>query len=221
MPTQRQIDLNSRVELLIKAFPALLDFFLKDPPFRKHGQLDVHRETIQARVEAETAKNAIRNMDYLEGLYRTLRAWGIGARGSRLVSFKRFERAFRDRESEIEELETLAIDQSEMDVIRTSRKLWKIINELEIVENKTKLVPCTKALHHLLPNLVVPMDREYTQIFFGWHNPEFQYDQKGCFMQAFKVFFRVARAVNPMQYVENGSSSWNTSRTKVIDNAIV
>jgi hypothetical protein len=31
----------------------------------------------------------------------------------------------------------------------------------------------SKALDHLLPDLVPPMDREYTRPFFGLHNPEF------------------------------------------------
>jgi len=64
----------------------------------------------------------------------------------------------------------------------------------------------TKALHHVLAELVVPMDREYTQTFFGWHAEEF-----GAFVQ-------IARLVNPSQYVNIG---WNSSRTKVLDNALV
>lgn len=31
----------------------------------------------------------------------------------------------------------------------------------------------SKTLHHLLPDLVPPIDREYTRPFFGLHNPEF------------------------------------------------
>lgn len=94
-----------------------------------------------------------------------------------------------------------------------------LIGRLTIVDNKAPLVACTKALHHLLPDLVVPIDREYTQAFFGWHNPEFQYRQGEFFTQAFAAFADVARSTNPQQYVRD--SGWHTSRTKVIDNAIV
>ena len=76
----------------------------------------------------------------------------------------------------------------------------------------------TKALHHILPDLVVPVDRTYTQKFFGWHNPEFQYGQADVFCRSFEAFVEIARGANPAQYVGAG---WNSSRTKVIDNAIV
>jgi hypothetical protein len=45
-------------------------------------------------------------------------------------------------------------------------ELWQLIDNLGIVENEAKLVSGSKALHHLLPDLVVPMDRAYTQKFF-------------------------------------------------------
>jgi hypothetical protein len=62
------------------------------------------------------------------------------------------------------------------------------------------------------------MDREYTQMFLGWQNPQFQYGQRNCFTEGFNIFAQIARSVNPSQYVSKG---WNSSRTKVIDNALV
>jgi hypothetical protein len=87
------------------------------------------------------------------------------------------------------------------------------------VDNNAPLVAGSKALHHLLPELVPPMDRAYTQQFFGWHNPEFQYGQQKCFRIAFAALALVARRVNPRQFVE--AHPWNTSVTKVLDNALV
>lgn len=61
-------------------------------------------------------------------------------------------------------------------------------------------------------------DREYTRTFFGWHVPEFQYKQETVFRSAIGALATVARATDPSQYVGAG---WNTSRTKVLDNALV
>jgi len=66
--------------------------------------------------------------------------------------------------------------------------------------------------------LVAPMDRGYTQKFFQWHNPQFQYDQARKFRVIFHAFVDVARAVRPSQFVTGG---WNSSPTKVLDNAVV
>src|SRR5262249_26684642 len=38
------------------------------------------------------------------------------------------------------------------------------------------------------PELVFPIDREYTQTFFGWRNPEFQNNPRDCFMVSFLAF---------------------------------
>jgi hypothetical protein len=89
---------------------------------------------------------------------------------------------------------------------------------LEVVDNEAKLVSGSKALHHLLPELVVPIDRAYTQRFFGWQNPVFQYRQRQCFREAFSAFAEIARSVGPENFVGTG---WRSSRTKIIDNALI
>ena len=82
-------------------------------------------------------------------------------------------------------------------VNEVSEELWELFVNLDIVDNEAKLVSGSKALHHLLPDLVVPMDRAYTQKFFCWHNPVFQYSQQDCFSEAFSAFSKIARNVNP------------------------
>lgn len=151
-------------------------------------------------------------------LHRTLGAWGIGNRASRLAPMEEFQSRLQACVPLIAPLETLLIDQPELDLRSTTSQLWTLISELRIVDNDAPLVATTKALHHILPDLVVPMDRMYTQQFFGWHNPQFQYGQAECFRKAFGAFHRIAREANPAQYVGEG---WNSSRSKVIDNAIV
>jgi hypothetical protein len=58
----------------------------------------------------------------------------------------------------------------------------------------------------------------YTQEFFGFHSPEFQYGQRQVFEEIWARYVEIASAVNPARYVGPG---WRTSRSKVIDNAIV
>jgi len=86
------------------------------------------------------------------------------------------------------------------------------------VDNKAPLVAGSKALHHLFPDLVVPIDRAYTRRFFGWWANQFQNKQEEFFASAFGQFASIARAVNPQSYV---GTRWRSSRTKVLDNAIV
>jgi hypothetical protein len=127
-------------------------------------------------------------------------SWGIGQRGSKLLKFDDFVEAIRDCEAAITGLEEQKLDNFPLLKTMTD-KMWNLVDSLMIVENEAKLVPCTKALHHLFPDLFVPMDRAFTRVFFGWHGPQFQYQQKSVFCTAHEHFVRIAREANPARFV--------------------
>jgi len=205
-------------EVLVKKFPKWVSYFETNGPFRKYGQLEYHRETIDRRFELGSAAAAVTDERFQHALYKTLKAWGIGVRGSRLKPFNEFAAVLSRHEEAVAQFETTLLDDRQLAIGATADALWTLQSKLLIVENAATLVPVTKALHHVLPGLVVPMDREYTQMFFGWQKPQFQYGQSICFVEAFSTFVQIARAVNPSKYVNGG---WNSCRTKVIDNALV
>jgi hypothetical protein len=205
-------------ELLIRGFPVFVAAFARKPPFNKPAQFATHSKTIAIRLELGSVSAAIRDARFVGTLYQTLQAWGIGSRGSRLVGEREFAACLLKNEAEIVALEAASLDDAGIDVAKIGARVWRLIKSLGLANNKAVLVPSTKTLHHLLPDLVVPMDRAYTRPFFGWHGPEFQNHQDQCFEHAFGAFCRIARATNPRQYVGGG---WNTSLSKVIDNAVV
>jgi len=206
------------VERLVKNFPFFLKYYTEHCLFTKPGQLEHHRNTIQQRFQLGSAKAALKDDLFLKSLYKTLQAWGIGSRGSKIKSFDNFVISLNELAPEICMLDGLNLDKKDLEINYVIQKIWNIMNRMQIVDNIATLVPCSKTLHHILPDLIVPMDREYTQVFFGWQNPQFQYGQENCFYEAFKAFVHISRNVKPSQYVGDG---WNTSLTKVIDNGVV
>lgn len=204
------------ITLLIGDFDRFLDLYDRHRPFSRYGQLEFHLVTIRKRRELGSVKAAISDSGFLKSLYQTLPAWGIGTRASRLCPYDMFAASLRNHTSELVALDGLTIDDANVNEV--SEELWEILVNLDIVDNQAKLVSGSKALHHLLPDLVVPMDRAYTQKFFGWHNPVFQYSQQDCFREAFSAFAKIARNVNPEKFVQTG---WRSSRTKIIDNALI
>lgn len=150
----------------------------------------------------------------------------MGDRATRLSvdSLRGILRGHRVTSIKIAKLDDILIDDPALDINQTARQLWNVIDALPIVDNIAKLVPCTKALHHLLPELVVPIDREYTRTFFGLYAPEFQGQftgsQRSIFTDMFLAFARIARAARVNVFVGTGEP-WRTSRSKVIDNAVV
>ena len=146
---------------------------------------------------------------FVEALYDTLRAWGVGSRGSILVPLAEFGPRLRSVSATLEPLEPLRIDADDPNIQSSIESLWKAIESMRVVRNKAPLVAGTKTLHHLLPDLVPPMDRAYTQTFFGWHAPQFQNDQARCFGLAYKTLASVARRVRAAKHVE--THRWHSS----------
>ena len=215
---RRQGVVDNRVDMLIRDFERYVFAFDEKPAFARSGQFENHEKTIKLRFELGSASAALQSSDFLDCLRNTLLSWGIGSRASRLVEFEQFGEVLQRHVFAISELEHEHLDAPGLRVRLIAEKVWAIVNALGIVENEAKLVPCTKALHHLLPELIVPMDRKYTGTFFGFQGLDFQYRQDEIFYDAFERFAVIAKSVNPRQYVGSG---WRTSVTKVIDNAIV
>ena len=217
-PRRREIGKAQRIETLINDFSDLLDYYDRELPFDRSGQYPKHRRTIDLRVGAGSVDAALADDQFLRSLYSTLEAWGIGTRASRLVPFARFMSELRRWSVAFIELDGLLIDAPHLDAVGVGEKLWGLVERVEIVENQARIVALSKTIHHLVPDLLPPIDRMYTQEFFGFHSAEFQYKQELVFNEIWEHFVTIARAVEPAGYVGAG---WRTSRSKVIDNAIV
>lgn len=208
---ERMQDLNRDFERYVQAFD-------QSPAFTKAGQMMNHIKAIQLRRKLGSLSSAVQSREFLDLLRNTLASWGIGSRGSVLAGPEQFMSEIRKHEPALLELERERLDDSGLSKGSVAKKIWALIQSLQIVDNNAKLVPGTKALHHLLPDLIVPMDREFTRTFFGWHVPEFQYQQEPIFYDAFNRFATLASTVEVRRLVGDG---WRTSITKLIDNALV
>lgn len=215
----RQEAVNERLVQLTRGFPRYVTAYDQLVPFTSE-QLAAHRDTIKLRREAGSVRAAIHNPLFVTSLRRTLMAWGIGVRASKLVPPAAFTEALIAALPSLEPLESLRIDDLDLPA-NLADQLWTIIASLGVVENEAKLVAGTKTLHHLLPELVVPMDRAWTGKFFRLHLPEWQdpANQRRILRVVYGAFMRFAREVQPEQYVT--ALGWRTSRTKILDNALI
>jgi hypothetical protein len=105
------------------------------------------------------------------------------------------------------------------EVTSVSEQVWAVISGLNIGCGLTKIVAGSKALHHVLPALVPPIDREYTIRFF-FHHKSLSQGDKIAFREIYPRFHRIAVACRGQIQGRIGRGM-NTSATKVIDNAIV
>lgn len=211
--------IDTRISQLVDGFGRYVQAYDDHVSFTSE-QLAAHRATVALRQQAGSVRAAVGSEQFLVSLRRTLLAWGIGRRASRLVPADAFAGALHAALPRLEPLESLRIDGNDLanDLAGT---LAQLIGSLGVVTNKAKLVAGTKTLHHLLPELVPPMDRAWTGLFFQFHLPEWQdaRSQRRIFELAYSHLAGVARQVRPQQYVTG--AGWRTTRTKIIDNALI
>ena len=173
---------------------------------------------IEARLRCGSVHHAVEDEAFPRLLYGTLQRWGIGRRPSVLVPLAEFRQRIRDQAAPIAALEDARIDDPALDIPAVCEQVWRVIQNLGIVRNRSLIVPGTKTLHHLLPDLVPPMDRAWTGAFFLWSAAAPQTGQTAVLTRTYTGLAQVARAVKPAEYVGEG---WRTSRSKVLDNAII
>ena len=98
--------------------------------------------------------------------------------------------------------------------------LWAVIQCLNVTKAAAKIVSGTKTIHHLVPNLVPPMDNRYTgEFFLGYGIGE---GGKSVFSKLYLGFVDLARCLTHNErFTSHVGQGFNTSLTKTLDNAII
>ena len=209
--SERVRDLTDQFGRYVTAFDSLVPF--------SSDQLAAHRTTIGLRRAAGSLAEAIADPRFAASLRQTLVAWRLDSRASRLASESGLGDALRAALPGIAAFEAFHIGAADLPD-SVPERLFALIASLGVADNDAKLVAGTKTLHHLLPELVPPMDRVWTGMFFGLHAPEWQGDnQRRSFLRMFRALHEVARWSDPQDYVTG--EGWRTSRTKILDNAVI
>lgn len=111
----------------------------------------------------------------------------MGDTSTKLRDLDEIKSSFRNQAERIEEIERLVITAlTDPQPKQIAQQLWHIIKELKVGIGGTKLVASSKALHHLLPSLMPPIDREYTLCFF--YKDKNLYDEETKFLEIFQPF---------------------------------
>lgn len=215
---RNQNEVDTRLQQLAVGFSGYLEVFDEEVSHSVSGHGKYYLEAMEARLSLGGAAKAIGDEGFIGLLREVLLAAGIGIRGTHIVSDHEFRRAILENEDEILSLENLRVDDPSLDLDAVASMIWHLIDAIRVLENEVSLVPSSKVLHLLLPDLVVPIDRLYTRTFFMCPTKRFLAHQRRFLDLAFKALSRVAREVSLAQYIGSG---WRMSRTKILDNALI
>ena len=214
--------IRERIESLCSSFDVYIETFNKLNLF-SGPSLYFHFRTLDRLNEFREISYALNDNLYLEYLYATLTSWGLhrmGPGGAKLVKFDEFADSIRTQKNAIQSLEKIQLSELAKEKISyIVDALWDIMNKITVSASKTKLVANSKTLHHILPNLMPPIDREYTLRFFFNHKTINNRDEQ-LFREIFPLFHEIGIKCKKKINSHIGTG-FHTSFTKVIDNVIV
>jgi len=219
--SERQTLVNKRIGKLCKDFMHYVNLGAQ-----KYTGLSVyfHVKTVERFQNlGSSVSRAVKDERFSELLYATLVSWGMhDMRGARMPDFGTFCAGIAKLSPKIKTLsgyQITTLPKSDKQNILDS--VWQLIKALPGSATKSSLVANSKLLHHLLPQLVPPIDRINTGLFFGYEDgASFQGKEEQIFDFIFPQMISIAKE-NKDTLDHFTYEGFNSSPTKVIDNAIV
>ena len=187
----------------------------------------MHRETVKCRRQFSSVEEAIESYDFIvRHVGYTLVAWGMDTRGARLVPAAEFYARIKDCGPSIALWDRHST--SDLKQERLAHCLFDTFHNLGLSKTKAQVVTASKAMHHLLPDLVPPIDHEYTSRFFTPPHLGIVCDQNSRpkfvdIAQGLGTIAGSLEAQHGKDYLASlvDKTEYATSESKLIDNAIV
>lgn len=215
---------DERPDLLCKDFSHYLECYetaRASHTGRHVFRLREHLRTIRLRSELGGAREAIKSDQFVRSIWETLHAWGMNARGAKIQDVQHFIDRFYKHREVILALEHLSIADicGQLQLVDILRSL---IFSLKLSAVESQVVAGSKALHHILPRLMPPIDRAHTCDFFDVASP----DGPQQFRRIVEGYARIAQCLAETYGDHHltslvGQNNWSTSETKLLDNAII
>ena len=183
-----------------------------------------HLRAIERRREHRSVASLLGDQLLLEYVYAVLPAWGMhrmGRQAAKVADFGVIVTALRQATPALEELWPLRITTMSPEAAgRAAAAAWGAIASLGVSTSQTQIVAGSKFLHHLLPDLVPPIDREYTFSFFT-DRPAVPSD-RAAFLEWFPQLAAIgAQCQEPIRDAISRGGFMATGEAKIIDNAIM
>ncbi len=210
-------ELEKKVDFLVNHIPDLIKKF-NIWGYRKDADFYFYKLLMSERKHnpIENLLNTEKFESFIGLIYITLISWNMNQRRAIIRPFNEFS-------SNIQSIKEHIIDLSEFQLAGLSSahdlkfildKLKQIYKKLDLMVSTAKLVSNAKTLHFLLPDLIMPMDRENTLKYF-YNNKN---ESINKFLLIFKCSYEIVNRIELNKYLDH---EWNQTILKIIDNAII
>lgn len=221
VPAGRKVKYDDKIREILSNAEKYHDSYYKAETFRGPS-LYFHERALATRYDPAS-------LTHLEYVYATLASWGMhrmGRGGSKMRSFEVLSQSVQTLKGRIAEAQTF--DFREMSEIK-----WAILREIfcgvKVMASGTTLVGNSKVMHHMLPNVIPPIDHEYT-LWFLRGNTTIRNDLETEWLLMKEIIsqFFIPVASDTTFYSKakqwmkrNEDYPWDTSVLKVVDNLVI
>lgn len=176
----------------------------------------------------DTCKS-VGSLNHLEYVYAALTSWGMhrmGAKGSKMIGFQEFGDSIRSLSKELVYAQGFTVQNMDEEKWAV---LQKIFQEMRVMSTSVSLVGHSKAMHHILPNIIPPIDRSYT-LRYLYGNTTIHSDLKSewaIMREIVESFFIPIVADQNFELLANRwltcrmEYPWDTSMMKIVDNLVI
>jgi len=189
----------------------------------RHGDdLRFYRELVDQHRKIVDINKLISSDAFLQKIYATLEKWDMNKRRARLVDLPIMYDSIRSYGEYLSKLYKYRLEMlSDEDIQAVLLQLKGLFCGLKIMATKRRIVGVSKALHFLLPDLVLPIDSTYTMPAFYGKNRYSDNAEKEfkIYSDIFVKSHAIAKRLNLAESDVDGLS-WSCSVPKLIDNAI-
>ena len=186
-------------------------------------------------------KNNYLGVSHIEMIYAVLPSWGMhrmGDTSTKIINFDKFTEQIDNNREILHKLKDKTISEIKIEAISNL-----LINNLSFSESNSHLVSSSKVLHHIIPNLVSPIDKQYSIRFLlqpknkflsNTKNGKIKYSQiaynnkeeikySNLFLSGMHSFIEDNKSIliNYLDKEIDFGKNFNTSLTKIFDNLIM
>ena len=150
----------------------------------------------------------------IEMVYAVLVSWGMhrmGSGGAKMKDYDEFQKSLKPLISQIERIKKIVSEKgaTKQTFYDISNDLKTIYDKVDVMESGVKIVGNSKVLAHYLPEILSPIDRQYTLNFLTGNVNRTNFNEK----------LKFRKKAN--QWLKDPKNIWDTSLPKIVDNLII
>jgi len=184
----------------------------------------------EKEIKKDFYKTVLSDSKFQSDLYKTVKSWvRMGPfGGSKLKSPSNFYKTIQEITDDLEQIKKMTLEslvKKGEKLSQTEGMLKSIFEKLETADQSSQLVPNSKTLFHLLPDLIMPVDREHVLSFFigrNRANSVRREKETEYFIGVFNYYYRICKGkftqIKDIYYKKR--RGYDSSIPKIIDNAI-